>query len=368
MNDPFFNPKLILSIWSIIKRRDFILGRETQNFERKLSRFLNVPYVLGVANGTDALILSLKAIGIRPGDEVIVPVLGFFSTAVAVAWINARPVFVDIEEKSLNIDPALIEAAITPKTRAVIVTHLNGRMSDMEVISQIAKRHNLFLIEDAAQAIGAKYKGQSPGFHGDMACFSFNPSKILSAYGDGGAVVTKSKAIAEKISLFRMYGTNFKELGEEHYRLGVASRLSSFAGAVLNIAIDHIDNVIVGWRKNYFLYNTLLETTGVPALSVTEEGNIFFLNGFRYPILVDNRDELLFFLKNNGIDARVHYRRPLHLLKAFNYLGHKSGDFPIAEKIAKKVLVLPTHHLLSTNYIKRTAGFIKAFLVNVACG
>jgi len=362
MNDPFLNFKILIFFWDIIKRRDFILGKAVKDFENKLAAYFEVPYVLGVASCTDALILSLKALGIGPGDEVIVPAISFFSTAGAVSWVNAKPVFVDIEEKSFNIDPLKIEQALTSKTKAIIAAHLAGRMSDMEKIFTLARKHNLYLIEDAAQAIGAKYKNYHIGYYADLACLSFNPQKILSAYGDGGAIVTRQTALAEKISMMRMYGANgYKEVSFRHPIVGVSSRLSSFQAAVLNIKLDNLAEVIEKWRKNYFMYSKFLRGVEDIVLPEVPSENDYYINGYRFIILTKKREELLKYLRDNRVDARSHYSVPLPYLGAFEYLGYKKGDFPAAEKFAEESLALPLSHRTLESEMRRIADLIKKF-------
>lgn len=362
MNDLFLNFKILLSFWNMLGPKNYGRIGPRQIFEKKLAKFLGCDYALGVASGTDALILSLKALGIGPGDEVIVPAISFFSTAGTVAWINAKPVFVDVELGSFNIDPNLIEKVVTPKTKGIIVTHLNGRMATLEKILDIAQGHNLFLIEDAAQAFGSQYKNHHPGYFGDIACLSFNPSKILTAGGDGGAIVTNNKDIAEKISLLRMYGTTADKLSMEHYLVGVASRLSPFHAAVMNIMLDNFDSIIEKRRKNYFLYSELLR--GIGDWVLPEVLQDYFINGYRYVILTKKRDALHKFLRENKVDSRVQYGVPLPYFEAFGYLGYKKGDFPIAEKIADESLVLPTEGRIPEKEIRRTAEFVRKFFAD----
>ncbi|KKS38278.1 MAG: hypothetical protein UV01_C0004G0080 [Parcubacteria group bacterium GW2011_GWA2_42_14] len=361
MNDLFLNFKILLSFWDIIKRRDFILGKAVKDFEKKLALYLEAPYVLGVASCTDALILSLKALGIGHGDEVIVPAVSFFSTAGAVSWVNAKPVFVDIEEKSFNINSDLIEKVIMPKTKAIIVAHLAGRMAALEKISALTGKYNLYLIEDAAQTLGAKYKNRHIGYYADLACLSFNPQKILSAYGDGGAIVTGQTALAEKISMMRMYGANgYKEVSFRHPIAGVSSRLSSFQAAVLNIKLDQLNKIIEKWRKNYFLYSELLR--GVDSIVLPETpSEDYYINGYRFIILTKKRDELLKYLRDNRVDARSHYSVPLPYLGAFEYLNYKKGDFPVAEKFAEESLALPLSHRISESEMRHIADLIRKF-------
>ena len=362
MNDLFLNFKILLSFWDIIKRRDFILGKAVKDFEKKLALYLEAPYVLGVASCTDALILSLKALGIGPGDEVIVPAVSFFSTAGAVSWVNAKPVFVDIEEKSFNINSDLIEKVIMPKTKAIIVAHLAGRMAALEKISALTGKYNLYLIEDAAQTLGAKYKNRHIGYYADLACLSFNPQKILSAYGDGGAIVTRQTALAEKISMMRMYGANgYKEVSTRHSIVGISSRLSSFQAAVLNIKFDNLAEVIEKWRKNYFMYSEFLKGVEDIVLPEVPSENDYYINGYRFIILTKKRDELLKYLRDNRVDARSHYSVPFPYFGAFEYLNYKKSDFPVAEKFAEESLALPLSHRMQESEIRNIAELMRKF-------
>ncbi len=363
MNELFLKLKIINALAGIILKgknvSDFILGKSVRIFEESLAKYVGSKYALGVASGTDALILSLKACGIGPGDEVIVPAVSFYSSAGAVSWVNAKPVFVDVELDSFNINPNLIEKAVTSKTKGIIITHLNGRMADMNKISELAKKHNLFLIEDAAQAIGATYKGKPIGYYGDISCLSFNPSKILTAGGDGGAIITNSKSIADKISFLKMYGTNFENLSVKHPIIGVASRLSPFHAAVMNITMDDLDNIIEKRRANYFLYSEFLREAG--DLVIPETPPDYFINGYRYVVLTKKRDQLHKFLRENKVDSRIQYGVPLPYFEAFDYLGHPKGDFPVAERMAKESLVLPTGPHITKEDIRRISALIKTF-------
>lgn len=365
MNKEFFSRlKVLLSFRDILSRRDLPWeSRVVFNFEKKLSEYLGVPHVLGVASGTDALILALKACGIGPGDEVLVPALSFFSTASAVAWIGAKPVFVDVDSRTLNIDPFGIERVATSRAKAIILVHLNGLMADVEHIMKIAQKKSLPVIEDATHAFGSKYKDKHIGYYGTIACLSFNPTKILGGPGDGGAVITTDSLLAEKVNFLRRYGSRYSELGVDHPIVGVASRLSSFQASVLNQEIEGIDAVIEKTRRNYFLYSRFLAGVDglvLPAPIPAE----YFINGYRFPVLTKQRDGLRKFLKERGIEARFQYGIPLPYFTAFNYLGYKRGDFPVSEKIAEEVLCLPTECGFSEKEIAAIANLIKGYFSN----
>lgn len=353
--------KILLSLWNIMGNAPpHPRYQIVEEFEKKLAEFFELPYALGVASGTDALILSLKACGIGPGDEVIIPAISFFSTAAAPAWIGARPVFADIDAESLNIDPAKIEKVITPRTKAIIAVHLNGRMADMEQITALAKKKPLIVIEDAAHAFGSKYKGKPPGYYGDLACISFNPTKIFGGYGDGGAIITQHAELAEKINYMRRYGSRYQEFGIDHPVVGVASRLHPFQAAVLKAKLGIAENIIAQTRRNYFLYSELLK--GIEGLTLSKEPEPeHFINGYRYPVFTAKRAGLRKFLRERGIDARFQYGVPLPFFEAWANLGYKKGDFPVAEKIADEVLCLPTGPALPESKIRTTAELIKEY-------
>ncbi|KKU52793.1 MAG: hypothetical protein A3H69_02335 [Candidatus Sungbacteria bacterium RIFCSPLOWO2_02_FULL_47_9] len=359
MKDLFSQFKILLSFWNILKSKDFPWENQiVRDLEKKLSDYLEIPHVLGVASGTDALILALKACDVKPGDEVIVPAISFVSTAGAVAWIGAKPVFIDIESASFNIDPQKVESAVTPKTKAIIAVHLNGRMADMEAIRQLADSKALMVVEDAAHAFGSKYKGGSIGYYGDLACLSFNPTKVFGGCGDGGAIITKNAELARKISLFRTYGSpRYQEFGINHPIIGTASHLSPFQAAILDTKLRSVQRVTEKTRQNYFLYSELLKRVG--DLVLPSNPSEYFINGYRFPILSKKRDELRLLLKKQGFDARIQYNVPLPYFEAFQYLGHKKGDFPNAEKLANEVLCLPTNYRLAEEEVKEVIRIIK---------
>jgi len=338
-----------------------MLGKAVQEIEAKLADYCEAKYAFGVANGTDALILSLKACDIGPGDEVITPAVGFFSPAAAIAWVNAVPVFVDVDLGTFNIDVAKIEAAITPKTKAILPIHLNGEMADMEPILEIAQKHKLRVIVDAAQAIGSRYKDKPIGQFGDLVCLSFNHTKIFDGFGDGGMIFTNDKELAEKISMMRTYGApTLEEVHSNNVIIGVASRLSPFHAVVLNIKFPFLESYIAKQRENYFLYQKLLN--GVGDLILPEKHSDYFINGYRFAVRTKRKKELMDFLRKRGIRAIDPYAVPLPYLPAFKTLGYKTGDFPIAEQIAKESIALPVHYSLPQDKIASIANQIKHFL------
>lgn len=362
MNDLFFNIRVLLKFWQILIRKKFILNKDVLDFERRISQYFGLKHALGVASGTDALVLALKAVNIGPGDEVIVPALGFFSTAGAVTWVNAVPVFVDISLPALNIDDSLIEQAITPRTKAIIISHLNGIVTDISKVAMIAKKHNLVLIEDYAQSLGSSLLGESSVKYGDMVCLSLSANKIFHGCGDGGAILTDNKEIFEKIRLMRMYGTSVAQLGTSHHMPGVASRLPVWNAAILNLRFDSMDAVISKWRKNYFYYLEMLGKSGGNLILpnfVTDKKLI--INGYRLIVLTEKREELFNYLQKHDIKVQINYGRTLPSMPAFSYLGYSPGDFPVAERVAREALTLPTDASLNSKDIDRIVSLISLF-------
>ena len=361
MSEILLNLKILLSFLDIVRRKDFMLGGAVQEIEANLADFCGAKYAFGVASGTDALILSLKACDIGPGDEVITPAVGFFSSAAAISWVNARPVFVDVDPNTFNIDVSKIEAAITPRAKALLPIHLNGKMADMDPALEIARKHGLRVIADAAQAIGSRYKDKPIGQFGDLVCLSLNHTKIFSGFGDGGMIFTNDKELAEKISMMRTYGApTLKESHSNNVIIGVASRLSPFHAAVLNVKFQFLESYIAKQRENYFLYQKLLK--GVGDLILPDEHSAYFTNGYRFSIRTKRKKELTEFLHKRGLRAMDPYAVPLPYLPAFKNLGYKTGDFPIAEEIAKESLALPVHYSLPQDKIVSVANQIKRFL------
>lgn len=361
MDNLYSKLKTFLALWEAVRKTPRFTGEDAVNFERKLAERIGIKHVVTVASGTDALILSLKALGIGPGDEVIVPALGVFATASAISWVNAKPVFVDVEEESMNIDPAKISKVLTFRTKAIIPVHLNGRMANMEAIAEIAKHKSLKIIEDAAHALGASYRKYPPGHFGDVACLSFNPTKILSGYDNGGAILTNNDAIAEKLFWMRRYGSRFAELGIDHPVVGVASVLGRLQAASLGLNLDAFDRILGKTKENYFLYLKLLADARYLKLSANPPPK-YTINGYRFIIRTAQRDELRKLLQGKGVDARFQYGIPLPYLGAFKHLGHKKGDFPVAERIASECLALPTRYSLSSAKITQIANLVKQFL------
>jgi dTDP-4-amino-4,6-dideoxygalactose transaminase len=349
----------------VVENAAFILGREVEAFETAFADYLGARFCVGVSSGTAAIQLALTACGIGAGDEVIVPANTFFATAEAVSTAGATPVFVDADPVSYTIDVNRLEAAITPRTRAIIPVHLYGQPADLDPIFEIAARHNLAVIEDAAQAHGTLYKGRRVGARGRANCFSFYPGKNLGAYGEGGAVVTNDEEVARRVRLLRDHGSEQKY---RHDVIGYNFRLEGIQGAVLNVKLKYLD----GWndlrRAHAARYRELLagahDNSGASVLVLPQElpyaRHIYHL----YVVQTDERDALQKHLSDAGIQTGIHYPVPVHLQPAYQSLGHRAGDFPEAERQAARVLSLPMFPELSESQIARVAESVRAFAVS----
>jgi dTDP-4-amino-4,6-dideoxygalactose transaminase len=341
----------------VMASQQFVLGREGIALEEEIAELCGVAHGVGLASGTDALILSLRACGVRAGDEVLLPPLTFVATGSAVSALGAKPVFADIRPETYNIDPAELERRVTPRTRAIIVVHLYGLAADMDPIMAFAKSRNLPVIEDNAQAIGAFYKGRPTGSIGDAACISFYPTKNLGAYGDAGMVVTNSPQIAERVRTLRNHGQTAKYLSTEP---GWNSRLDEMQAAVLRIKLRHLSNWQRARQSNAAEYTRLLNQIPGVMPPVTPDGfeHVFH----QYTIRVERRDALQQFLNARKIGSTVYYPYPLHLQPLYASLGHKPGDFPHAERAAQEVLSLPMYPELRKEQIARVVDAISEFL------
>ncbi|HAJ34030.1 MAG TPA: erythromycin biosynthesis sensory transduction protein eryC1 [Candidatus Atribacteria bacterium] len=343
------------AIQNILNNTSFIMGEELKKFEEEFARFCDVKYAVGVANGSDALILALKACGISKGDEVITVPHTFIATTEAISNVGGKIVFVDIDPKTYTIDISKIEEKITEKTKAIIPVHLYGQPADVEPIMALAKKYNIKIIEDAAQAHGAEYKGEKVGSIGDVGCFSFYPGKNLGAYGDAGMVVTNSEEIAEKIKLQRNHGRITKKY--EHDIEGYSSRLDNLQAAILRVKLRHLNKWNDMRRKNAKKYNELLINIG--GITTPYEADYAKHVYHLYVIRTEDRDKLREELKSNGIATGIHYPIPLHLQPAYNYLGYKRGDFPVTEKASQEILSLPMFAELKEKQIIKIVETIK---------
>ena len=323
----------------VLKKGHFILTPELQNFEKSICKFAGSKYCLGVNSGTDALMMSLWSLGISKGDEVITSPISFIATASSIIHVGAKPVFVDIGD-DLNINPDLIEKAISKKTKAILPVHWTGKVCKMDKIIKIAKKHNLAVIEDAAQAMGAYYKNKHAGTFGKISAFSTHPLKNLNALGDGGFIITNEKKIYNKIKLYRNHGLKGRDNVEI---IGVNSRLDSLNAEILNFRLRKLKNIIQRRKRNIAHYSQLIKAKEVKIIKNNKNENDAYVT---FTILCKKRDKLQKYLNKFKIQSLVYYKTPLHLHKATKFLGYKKGDFPIAEKLAKQVLSLPHHQHL----------------------
>lgn len=364
------------AILKVAESQYFILGPEVTNLEEQICKYLNVKYAVGVSSGTDALLVALMAVGIQPGDEVLIPTYSFFATAGVVSRLNAVPVFVDSDPVTFNIDPEKIEEKITPKTKAIIPVHLYGQCAEMDVIVKIASDHNLFIIEDGAQAIGSQFKnGQFAGTIGDIGCYSFFPSKNLGCFGDGGMVVTNNADLAHKLKMLRVHGMEPKYY---HKMIGGNFRLDAIQAAVLAVKLPHLDDWSQMRRDNAELYiklfieNKLSETVGkteyesnnkilLPKAVYKTSGikNYHIYNQFI--IRTEKRDELRKYLTENEIATEIYYPVPFHLQECYSNSGYKEGDFKIAEEMAAHSIALPIYPELSNDQIEFVVKTIAEF-------
>jgi len=346
------------AISEVLKHTQFILGPEVKALEEEIARYCETKYAIGVASGTDALLLSLRACGVEPGDEVITSTFSFFASAGAIANLKAKSVFVDIDPFTYNIDPDQIEKRITKKTKAIMPVHLFGQCADMDPILAIAEKHKIKVVEDAAQSIGAMYKGKKAGSIGDAGCFSFYPSKNLGAAGDGGMVVTNDPDLAEKLRLLRVHGSQTKYV---HSIVGYNSRLDTLQAAILKVKLKYLDSWHEKRRENAAYYDRAFKEMDLITPRV-ESFNYHIYN--QYTIAVKDREKLKEHLVQNQIGYDTYYPLPLHLQKCFEDLGYKNGDLPSSEKIALEVISLPIYPGLTKEEQDFVISTIKEFVTN----
>ena len=333
----------------------YIAGKEDEAFEKAFAEFCGVNYCVGTGNGLDALMLALKAIGIKAEDEVIVPSNTYIATSLAVTYVGANPVFVEPDIRTFNINPELIEEKITENTKAIMPVHLYGQPCDMDLIMKIAKKYNLYIVEDCAQAHGAKYNGQVIGSFGDAAGFSFYPGKNLGALGDAGAIVTNSRALSDKVRVLGNYGSDYKY---HHIYQGNNSRLDEIQAAFLSAKLPILDKINKERRRIAELYsegisNPLITTPYVPEYAEP----VWHIYGIR----CDRRDELEKYLNVQGIGTNKHYPIPIHLQECYKNLGFKEGDFPIAEEISSTELSIPMYYGMTDKEIQYVIDKVNEF-------
>ena len=341
----------------VLASQRFILGREGAALEEEIAKFCGVAHGIGVASGTDALTLSLRACGVHAGDDVILPPLTFVATGSAISAIGARPVFADIRPDTYTLDPSDLERRITPRTRAIIVVHLYGLSADMDPIMEFARAHHVPVIEDNAQAIGGKYKGRRTGSLGDIACLSFYPTKNLGACGDAGMILTNSAELAGRLRTLRNHGQTAQYFSSEP---GWNSRLDEIQAAILRVKLRHLADWQSARQAHAAEYAKLLLVIPGIAPPLVPEGyeHVFHL----YTVRVEKRDAVQRFLSERGIGSGVYYPVPLHLQTLYAQLGHKSGDFPHAEHAAQEVLSLPVFPELRADQVQRVAETIAEFV------
>lgn len=339
----------------VYTRSWYIEGVEDENFEKAFAQYCDRKYCVGVGNGLDALMLALKALGVGEGDEVIVPSNTYIATALAVTYVGAKPVFVEPDIKTFNIDPNRIEAAITGKTKAIMPVHLYGQACDMDPIMEIAQKYSLYVVEDCAQAHGATYKGKMIGSFGDAAGFSFYPGKNLGALGDAGAMVTNNKEIADKVRALGNYGSDYKY---HHIYLGNNSRLDEMQAAFLSAKLPHLDKINAERRRIANRYLNDIKNTQIVLPYIPEYASpVWHIFGIR----CKRRTELETFLNERGIGTNKHYPIPMHLQECYKDLGFKNGDFPIAEEISATELSIPMYYGMADQEIQYVIDSINEF-------
>lgn len=343
------------AVGRVIDTQQFILNRNVSELEAKVAAKLGSRFAIGVASGSDALYLSLWAMGIEPGDEVIVPPFTFFATAGAVSRTGATPVFADIDSKTFNLDPAQFERRISPKTKAVIPVHLFGLPCDMDAITSIAKNHAISVVEDAAQSFGATYFGRQTAAIGDAGCLSFFPTKNLGGAGDGGMVITASQELADKIKMLRVHGSKKKYF---HEVIGINSRLDEMQAAVVLTKLKYIDEWNAARQALARRYNDGLKDLPVQRPQILPNAASTF---HIYSILSEKRDALAKHLTASSIGTGIYYPLPLHLQPCYSSLGHKKGDFPVSESVASRILALPMYPELTAESVDCVIQAIKVF-------
>lgn len=339
------------AVCEVLRSGSYILGPNTKAFEQEMADFYGCKYTVGLNSGTDALHLALRALNIGAGDEVITVAFTFVATTEAIGIVGAKPVFVDIDKDTFNMDASKLEAAITSKTKAIIPVHLYGQPCDMDMIMDIAKRHNLYVIEDCCQAIGAKFKGQMVGTFGDIGCYSFYPTKNLGGMGDGGLITVNSENLKNRIIALRNHGGAVRYYHDE---IGVNSRLDEIQAAILRIKLNYIDEWNSARRDHAKTYNELF--AGCSDIQTPVELDDTYCVYHQYTVKIPNRDNIHKMLQESGIGAMLYYPVPLHLQKVHSHLGWKKGDLPFTEKNTEMVISLPMFPELTLEEQKTVAS------------
>ncbi len=350
--------EILAAIEATCDEQGFILGPRVVALEQAVAAYVGSTHAVGVASGSDALLLALMALGVKAGDEVVTVPFTFFATAGAISRLGAKPVFVDIRPDTFNMDAGLLERAITGRTKAIIPVHLFGQCADMDAINEIARRRKVGVIEDACQAIGAGRNGRRAGVLADLACFSFFPSKNLGGFGDAGMVTTNDQALAESIAMLRVHGSRVRYV---HEAIGINSRLDALQAAVLSVKMKRLDQWADGRRRNAARYVQLfagakLDRVVVPVL---DPDNFHVYNQFT--LRVEKRDELRAYLKEHGVGTEVYYPLPLHLQNCYRDLGYVKGTFPQSERAAEAVLSIPIYAELTDDQLQYVVQSIAAY-------
>jgi dTDP-4-amino-4,6-dideoxygalactose transaminase len=352
-HEPLHN-EIMAALERIFRSQSFILGPSVGLLEERVATYCQAKYGIGVTSGTDALLIAMMALGVGPGDEVITTPYSFFATAGAVVRLGARPVLVDIDPTTYNLDPTKVRSAVSAKTKAIIPVHLYGQCADMAPIMEVAKQHNLSVIEDAAQAIGSEYRdGRRACGMGTIGCLSFFPSKNLGCLGDGGMVVTNDPDLAERIRVLRVHGSKPKYY---HKLIGGNFRLDTIQAAVLNVKLNYLDQWTKRRQENADRYEMLFRQSGLlqngrvrlPEAVYRAAGVKHYHIYNQFVLRVERRDGLMAYLKEKGIGTEVYYPVPFHLQECFHYLGYKEGDFPESERAAKETIAIPIYPELTT--------------------
>jgi dTDP-4-amino-4,6-dideoxygalactose transaminase len=361
------------AIERVMESQQLILGPEVEAFEQEVAAYSECEFGIGVSSGTDALLVSLMAMDIKPGDEIITTPYSFFATAGSIARLGARPIFVDIDPATFNILPEQIEAAVTERTRALMPVHLYGQMAEMDPIMEIARRHGLFVIEDAAQAIGAEYRGRRAGSIGDLGCLSFYPTKNLGGFGDSGMVTTNDAGLAERVRRLRNHGYTEKYYNKE---VGGNFRLDAIQAAVLRVKLKRLDEWTAARQRNADRYRQLFAEAPEIALENESDGESTARGGVvrlpleakerrhiynQFVISTARRDELQSFLKERHIGTEIYYPVPLHLQECFAGLNHGAGDYPASERAARETLALPIYPELTSAQQETVVEAIRDF-------
>lgn len=349
-------PEINAAIQQVLSRCNFILGSQVEEFEQAFARFVGTEHAIGVSSGLDALRLALIALDVGPGDEVILPANTYIATALAVSAVGARPVLVDCDPETYNIDVGLIEPAITPRTKVIIPVHLTGQSADMDPILEVADRHGLYVVEDAAQAHGTLYKGRPCGSIGIVGCFSFYPGKNLGACGDGGMATTSDATIAERLRRLRNYGQQAKY---QHVEKGLNARLDTLQAAILAVKLRYLPHWNEARAAHAEKYREMLAGVGDLVLQQRRPYSTHVYHLFT--VETEQRAALQKHLNAAGIDTGIHYPTPIHLQQAYADLGYTKGDFPEAEQLAKRTLSLPMFPELQSEQIRQVAEEIEGF-------